>query len=292
MNVKDEKGGEAVMGPIRFDYDLKRAFKYLFTGKVSFAMESLTATMPQPTGAGNMEMRDLGYEVVTTANGDYLDASGKVGVGSLTVATLKSAAVHYDFSLRHLHGPTYAALSEKLREVYAAVAAGDDKAAQQVIAPFKEYGAALLEHQPELTFERISMAVPEGAVQLTGKLSIPGYAHGDLDAGPMVLLPKIEALMDVTLDEGFLNRDWGATSPTAAASAANAPAGKGPHARAPAADALAPPSRPEAMKSQLAALEQQGFVTRHGTQLSSHIEFRHGALTVNGKPMGPQGAGR
>ena len=40
MTVKDNKGGDATMGPLRIDYDLKRAFKYLSTGKISFTMES------------------------------------------------------------------------------------------------------------------------------------------------------------------------------------------------------------------------------------------------------------
>ena len=278
MNVKDDKGAEVVLGPMRFDYDMKRAFKYLFVGKANFTMERMAVSMPQQqAGPGKMEMRDLVYDVTTTSNGDYLDTVAKIGLGSMSVATLKSAAVHYDFSLRHIHGPTYAELVEKLRSVYAATFAGDDKAAQQIVVSFKEYGALLLEHQPEFTIDRVSMSLPEGSAQLSGKVSIPGYAHGDLDSGPMVLLPKIEVSADVAVDEGLLNRDWGPSSAPAVAPTARTPT---------------PPSRFEAMKAQLAALEQQGFVTRNGSRLSSHIEFKHGALTVNGKPMGPPGAGR
>ena len=280
MKILDNKGTTATIGQVRFDYELKRTFKLLYTGKASFTMDRLAIAMPQQTGAGNMEMRDLAYNVVTTASGDYLDMVAKLGVGSLSVATLNSSGVHYDFSLRHLHGPSYAALTEKLRGIYAATLNGDGKAPQQILAPFREFGANMLEHQPELTIEQISKFMPEGAAQMSGKISIPGYAHGDLDSGPMVLLPKIEASIDIAVDEGFLNRDWGPPSPPASHSTAKARAANAP----------APPSRLEVMKAQLATLEQQGFVTRHGSQLSSHLEFRHGALTVNGKPMGPPGA--
>jgi uncharacterized protein YdgA (DUF945 family) len=280
LSARDNKGGDATLGPVHLDYDLKRAFKYLATGKVSLTIERLTAVMPQKAGAANMDMRDLAYEVDTSASGDYLDMVAKVGVGSMSIAALKSTAVHYDFSLRHLHGPTVSALMEKLRDTNAALADGESKDPQQILAPYKEYGPVFLEHQPEFAIDRISLAVPEGALQMSGKASIPGYAHGDLDSGPMVLLPKVEANLDIAVDEGLLNFFW---SMQPAAPAAPAPPTKGP----------APPSRAEAMKAQLAALEQQGFVTRSGSRLSSHIEFKHGALTVNGKPMGPPpGAGR
>jgi uncharacterized protein YdgA (DUF945 family) len=273
MNVQDDKGVEVVLGPIRFDYDMQRAFKSLFVGKATLRMERMAVSMrQQQPGPGSMEMRDLVYDVTTTPNGDYLDTVAKIGLGSMSVATLKSASVHYDFSLRHMHGPTYAELAEKLRSVYAATFAGDDKAAQQIVASLKQYGALLLEHQPELTIDRVSMSLPEGSAQLSGKVSIPGYAHGDLDSGATVLLPKIDVSADIAVDEGLLNRDWGPGTPPAVAPTARTPT---------------PPSRIEAMKAQLAALEQQGFVTRKGSRLSSHIEFKHGALTVNGKPMGP-----
>ena len=147
-----------------------------------------------------------------------------------------------------------------------------------MVEPFREFGAALLEHQPEFTIDRISVSTPEGKVQLSGKVSIPGFARADMQAGPLALLPKLEASMDVAIDEGFLNRDWG--SPAAPATVAAAPAPT----------PATPPSRIEAMKAQLHALEQQGFVSRHGSQLSSHLEFHRGALTVNGKPMGPPAA--
>lgn len=35
----------------------------------------------------------------------------------------------------------------------------------------------------------------------------------------------------------------------------------------------------------VAAFEQQGFVTRKDGQLHTHIEFKSGALTANGKPL-------
>lgn len=277
MTIKDNKGGDAVVGPMRIDYDLQRAFKYLSTGKVSFKVDSLTAVMPQQASGGNMEMRDLGYEVNTTVNGDFVDIAGKFGIGSLSVAAIKSSAVHYELTLRHLHGPTLEALIEKLRDSNATLAKGDSKDLQLLFAPYKEFGPLLLEHQPELSIDRISLSMPEGGLLMSGKVSIPGYAHGNLDSGPMVLVPKIEASLDIGVDEQLLDFYWNSMAAQPAAPVVQGPHGKGPP----------PPSRVEFMKSRLATLERQGFVIRSGSRLSSHLEFKHGALTVNGKPMGP-----
>ncbi|WP_414717617.1 DUF945 family protein [Steroidobacter sp.] len=42
---------------------------------------------------------------------------------------------------------------------------------------------------------------------------------------------------------------------------------------------------------QVAQLEQQGYLQRDGDRLESHIEFRNGALSANGKPIGPKTQG-
>jgi uncharacterized protein YdgA (DUF945 family) len=71
------------------------------------------------------------------------------------------------------------------------------------------------------------------------------------------------------VSEALLNKDWTRVGNPEAAPPAQAQG----------------PSRAEAMRQQVAAFEQQGFVTRKDGQLHSHIEFKGGALTANGKPL-------
>ena len=47
-----------------------------------------------------------------------------------------------------------------------------------------------------------------------------------------------------------------------------------------------PTDRAEMIKQQLAAFEQAGYVTRNNGRFESHLEFKNGALTANGKPLG------
>jgi uncharacterized protein YdgA (DUF945 family) len=259
------KGNDVTLGTVRFGYDLKRVFGVLYAGRMNFTLDRLSVAAPAQATTGALEMQMLDYQVQSSATGEFLDTVAKIGLGSLTAASFKASEVHYDFSMLHVHGPTYAALTEKLREVYLTSFKGDPKAAAKILEPFKEYGATLLEHQPEFIIDRVAMRMPEGAAQLSGKVTLPGYAHGDLDAGPMALLAKIDATLDVAVDEGLLNRNWGSPAAT--------------------------PAGVQLMQTKVAAFEQQGLVTRKGATLSSHLEFRHGALMVNGKPMGPGAAG-
>jgi len=284
MSASGSKQEIAAMGPIRLAFDLKRVFKVLYTGKMSFTMERLAVTSPLQANS-SVEMNGLRYDIETSAAGDFIDTVAKIGLDSVSALTFKASDIHYDFSLRHLHGPTYAELTEKLREAYAATINGDMKDPSKLLEPFKQYGAVLLEQNPEFVIDRIGVKMPEGAAQISGKVSLPGFVRSDLEASPLALLAKLDARVDFAVDEGLLNRNWSAPTPAVAASTEADPDAASPVATEPAA-----PSRLQAMQSQMALFEQQGYVVRQGSKLSSHIEFRKGALTVNGKPMGP-GAG-
>jgi uncharacterized protein YdgA (DUF945 family) len=282
MHIAGGKGADATLGQLRITYDLKRVFKVLFTGKMSFSMDHLIFTAPLPASGGTMTMNGLNYDFDTTATDDYVDTVAKIGLDSLSAAAFNANDMHYDFSLRHIHGPTYAALTEQLREAYAATLNGDIKDPQKILEPFKQFGATLLEHNPEFVIDRIGVKMPEGAAQISGKVSLPGFVHSDLNASPLALLAKLEATFDIAIDEGFLNRNWGSPTPAALAVATTEPGVIAAGAVEP-----ATPSRLQAMQLQMTLFEQQGYITRQGSKLSSHLEFRHGALMVNGKPMGP-----
>jgi uncharacterized protein YdgA (DUF945 family) len=285
MSASGSKQEIAAMGPIRLAFDLKRVFKVLYTGKMSFTMDRLAVSSPLQANS-SVEMNGLRYDVETSAASDFIDTVAKIGLDSVSAMTFKASDIHYDFSLRHLHGPTYAELTEKLREVYAATLSGDMKDPSRIFEPLKQYGTILLEHNPEFVIDRIGLAMPEGTAQISGTMSLPGFTRNDLATSPMALLTKLDASVDFAVDEGLLNRNWSSPTP-----AAMTPTEGGPDASSPVAtEEPAAPSRLQAMQSQMAMFEQQGYVVRQGSRLTSHLVFRKGALTVNGKPMGP-GAG-
>jgi hypothetical protein len=126
----------------------------------------------------------------------------------------------------------------------------------------------LLEHSPQLVIDHIGFTAPEGEFGIKGTAELPGFHKDDL-ATPQsraALMGKIVANADVWISEALLNKDW--SGPTEKAEVSN----EGP-------------GQAEAMRRQVSAFEQQGFVTRKVGQLHTHIEFKGGALTANGKPL-------
>ena len=61
---------------------------------------------------------------------------------------------------------------------------GERQAAQRMIEPLKEYGAILLEHQPEFVIDRVSLTMPEGTARISGRVALPGFVRADLEAKP------------------------------------------------------------------------------------------------------------
>ena len=114
MHLKGSSGEDMAFGSMRLAYDLQRAFELLYLGKVSFTVARLAIT--PAAQAEIVEMHDLSYAVNTTASGDYVDTIAQFDVGDLHAKAFTASAVHYDFSLRHMHGPTYAVLTARLRK--------------------------------------------------------------------------------------------------------------------------------------------------------------------------------
>jgi uncharacterized protein YdgA (DUF945 family) len=126
----------------------------------------------------------------------------------------------------------------------------------------RRLGIELLKRDPELVIDRISFAMPEGDAKVTGSVRIVGFDEADLE-GPtaaMSLVQKLDARVDVSVAEALLAK-LAATGGGAAQ-----------------------------LEQQLASFEAQGYVTRTDGRLTTHVEFRQGALTLNGKAFTPPSA--
>jgi uncharacterized protein YdgA (DUF945 family) len=145
-----------------------------------------------------------------------------------------------------MHIATLAKFSTAVKKAYATPVGSSKDIAAAVIAPYKEYGIELLKYDPDLTFDRIMISTPEGDGVIKGVLKVKGITMADFDAGGMAVIPKIDAVFDVDVSEAMLAKLSG--NPGAAGGAVDA-----------------------------------GYVTRKDGHLLSHIEFKAGALTINGK---------
>jgi uncharacterized protein YdgA (DUF945 family) len=277
--TRDEVAGQFTVGEMRFETDLERAFGPVYAGKASFSIAEIAGSGPRMDGG--LSLKDMRYEVDVTTEQDYFDMLIRMGVGAVAVDQMDIRDAHYDLSLRHLHGPTSAELSDRMSELYFASVGGDPMAMIGMVGLFAQHGPTLLEHEPELVLDRITFTLPEGGASISGRVRLKDFERGDLMAGGPALLSKLDVVMDIWLDQGLLEKDWSAAVPQPAAAAEDG-TGAGP---------AAGPTRIEGMQAQIALMAEQGYVKRNGDRLESRVEFRDGTLTVNGKPMGPAAGG-
>ncbi|MGH8262222.1 MAG: YdgA family protein, partial [Steroidobacterales bacterium] len=257
-------GGESVkMEQVAFGSNSELAFDDLYIGdgwmKIK-AISVVAGAAEGPAAGKNVTMSGFDYSAKATRNKDFLDASGKFAIAGMDVEEMQMKDLHYDLSFNHLHGPTVAAIWRDVRKVLAqgvATPVGENGAT--IDKDMKRLGIALLEHEPELLVDRISFTIPEGDAKLSGRMHLVGFEAADLDGGnPMALVQKIDAKVDIDIAEGLLKK-FSEKSGSAAQ-----------------------------LDRQLAALEAHGYCTRSDGRVSTHIEFRQGALTFNGKAFSPK----
>ncbi len=274
MRAGGDDGSDKVfsIGEMRMEADMERAFGKLYTGTGSFTVAGISGS---GFGNGGGSMKDLRYDFdFRRADDEYIDMILKMGVGSVSMQAVDLRDLHYDLSLRHLHGPTYAELVEKMQDLYVAGMTGDSLAMIGLAGVMIQHAPTLLDHEPELVVDRIAFTLPEGGANLAGRVRLKDFERSDIMQGAAALLPKLDATMDIWVSESLLRKDWGA----------------GPSEAAMAADGTVAPSpglaQLQGLQAQVAMLTEQGYVRRNGERLESRIEFRDGALTVNGQPMG------
>lgn len=271
MDFTDQDGVTMQMGEISFDCDLQRAFDDLYLGRAALTLVSL-----HRSASGDekpMKIEQIAYAVDIRKNGDYVDMGVKIGAGSVEVEHIAMSDLRYDIAINHVHGPTYAAMQRKLQDVTATRALDDPTGSLAITSAFGEFLPQLLEHSPQLVIDRIGFSMPEGEAGLKATLQLDNFTKDDMANGsPMALLGKLNASADIWFSEGLLMRDWtqGASGEPGDANAANKLA---------------------MMQMQVSQLEQAGYILRKADRFESHIEFKNGTLSANGKPLGPKAQG-
>ncbi|HEU4604358.1 MAG TPA: YdgA family protein [Steroidobacteraceae bacterium] len=268
LTAKSKDRSQVSLGNMSFSCDMKRAFDELYVGRSAFAFQNLNATFGE--GKPPVAIESIAYSGDATLDGEYVDLNMKLLMKALKAAGFTVDDAEYNLSMLHLHGPTYAALSKKLQELSTSGALGDPTASVAMIGAIAEYGPQLLEHSPKIVIERIGFSMPEGEAGLKGTIELKNFSKADLAEAnsTMVLLNKLQAAADVWISDGLLEKDWGASAVASSTSDTD---------------------RLGALRAQISSLEAQGFVTHKDGELTSHIEYKNGALTANGHQIGPGG---
>jgi uncharacterized protein YdgA (DUF945 family) len=254
---------------LRFDGDLSRALRTLYSGEAKLSIDELAVAS---TTGQSFSMRNVLYAADADLKGQYLDVVARIGVGPVDSKQLKLDSVHYDFTIKRLHAETLEQLSAGLRDSFRANINGTsaDTAAAEASAIMAKQIGQLLTHDPEFQIDRFSIALPAGEALLTGVIQTKGITAKELTASASmaaVLMTKISADLDLRIAEKFLTEL----------------AGLGADQTAEQSQAVA------GVAAQVNMLIDQGYARRDGEAIVSKIQFRNGALTVNGKSLFGQG---
>jgi uncharacterized protein YdgA (DUF945 family) len=185
----------------------------------------------------------------------FMNMSYQLGGGAIVTQPLTLSSAHVDLTWKHLGLESLESLGAAMRaagqEQNASVAPA--ARAQSMMAALKQPLEALLLEQPEMDIDRVSMATAQGQGLVTGVIRLVGVSAADFEV-PALLLRKLDAHLDLAIDEAFLSSLPGA--------GANS-------------------------MTQLQPMIDQGYITRSNGALRTQILFRGGQCTFNGKPFNP-----
>jgi uncharacterized protein YdgA (DUF945 family) len=286
IKFSDNTGSEIAIDKIHIDANLKRQFESLYVGDELFTIGTMTVKQSSDNGSGAFIARDIAYRVDMNAKDEWFNVGAKMGAAAMDATQFKIKDAHFDFAMNHLHGPTLNTLFKAYQDMAKQMsqtainkpAVAEDSAAQsepaaesltptddptgataaqEQLAKLKPHMIELLKHDPEMVFEHIGFGTDEGAIKITGRAQFNGIDAADLEPefDPAKLVSKLAAEADITLAQGLVDHwPFGMT--------------------------------PDSVRQSLAQLEQQGLIVRKGDQWQSHLEFKRGELTANGKKVG------
>ncbi|WP_309571682.1 YdgA family protein [Deinococcus sp.] len=238
----------------------------LGTGSGTLAVQKIAVT-------GSGQAFDLGGLKVssdTTESGGYYSSAMKYDAATMNVAGQVFDDLQLHMGMNHLAGAPLQRILTVIQNAQKAAgtpatsgraAMPDFTAAQQ--QQLQADVLALLKGQPVIQLERLSVRRPAGDVVVSGQVSVPGAATLNADQlahlaqAPMMIGSMVSANLDVRGAEAAVTELLGSFGQNGAGVAQN-----------------------------LHAMEQDGYVTRSGGNLSTKLRVHNGDFTMNGKSLG------
>jgi uncharacterized protein YdgA (DUF945 family) len=256
VEFRDRAGTTSgVIEDVTIDGESERVEGDLYDGDLELRVDKVA--MKQPSGG--YEAEDVYYVADSSLDGDFMSVTfgfgtGEVAGSSLSMFGSKVEEMHYDFAVRRLHTKTLARLMTTIKESYTKTPVAGVSAEIATLEPIKAQTFALFEHDPELVIDRLGLTTPDGEAYFKGVIRFKGVTEEDLAIGGLGLIGKLDAEIEFAGHRKVVEKfPGGATS--------------------------------------VGEMIDNGYVVREGDKLLSKIEYRRGALTINGKPQGIPGLG-
>ncbi len=196
-------GNQVEFDDIGFGADSKRALRTLFEGESNVAIGRMSVSTAK---AGAAVFSNLKGSYRSAVNDGYVNVIEKLSVGAITAASLKFSGARFDFSLNHLDVDSLEQLSVAMRKVNQELSPPEQRGAD-LLAAIKKPGIALLAHSPQFVLNQFSLASSSGGASLSGTVTLNGVEESDFgaEADPKAMIQKLDADLDVSIDDGFWN---------------------------------------------------------------------------------------
>jgi uncharacterized protein YdgA (DUF945 family) len=239
---------------VSVDLHSTRALRSLFVGDTSIDVGEIAYGASGTPGA--FSAHAIQAESHSSLADGFMVASVKYSVGAVASAPVSLTGAHFDMTFRHLEAESLEHLTAAMRQTNQDTTLSPATRVPKMMAALKEPAMALLAKQPEISLDRISIATAGGGAVLTGVIKVNGVVAEDFrdETSTKRLAQKIDADLDLTLDDGFLS---------------SVPGGG--------ADSV----------SKLQSFVDQGLMTHDGGKFHTVIGLHQGQPTFNGKPFGP-----
>ena len=237
----------------------KRVLPLLYGSNLDFTIDRIVWSGPQ--GINSTTIDRVAYLARTSTDAGFMDMAFQFGSGDINSASWRLKGVHFDFTLKHLQMQALEAINQKMQALNQQQGSAAAANSGTLLAAIKGPAVDLLLQHPEIRFEQISVATNTGRALLSGVLRLHDVTAADFadDTNPKALVTKMEADLDLSIDDGALAELPGAVS------------------RA---------------DSQLQPMLQQGFLSHANGRWQTKIRYALGQLTLNGKAFPPAAGGK
>lgn len=243
--------------------ELQRKFEVLFTGNETFSIGNISFSEPSKPDSA-FSMQTLTYGIRSTADDQFINFGVAADSAAVTYKNVNLKEAHFDFGTNHLDAKTLVSLYKTIQDIQVSMLKQHDNASAGTTLQTEDIKSktgkdilTIFQHAPVLQLDNIGFATVDGSLKITGNATINDVTEEDIlpEVQYQSLAKKVHAQSDISIDQTLIDH-WPVAEKT------------------------------EQIKQQISALISQGFITRNGNKLESHIEYKDGKITANGEQVG------
>ncbi len=257
LSYESKDGKHYQLSDIHADIQSKRTLRTLYSGASTITVAQMAfGNGSTPVGFNAQDFKLATQNAMTDG---FYSAAVKYSLGAVSAGPVALSAAHVDVTFRHLDPDALERLTTSLRAVNQDATVDPKDRIVAMMSAAKSPAVDLFAKQPEISIDQIAVATSAGNALLTGLIKFQAVSAADFDAaaGLKAFIQKVDADMNLTIDDAFLN-----SLPGGAASS-----------------------------GRLQPLVAQGLATHENGKFHTLIGFHGGQATFNGKPFGPPMAG-